>query len=212
MPMTYAEHERKKKSPAVCELFSLRDLPEGENIMVRTNGAFVAGYELRGILGYFATDGDRNQTKAMLEALFRSVPDVSMRIQFRYEISERLGDLFDSYVNEQRASQPEVTALDAHRLRMWREKEQAGYFFENRLQVYYVWDPRIHAKLYHSAEQNRKLGGFTLSQAKAIQRARKEHETYRAEFESILRGIEGSMEAANLGFAAARRPRNYSRH
>lgn len=93
MPMTYAEHERKKKSPAVCELFSLRDLPEGENIMVRTNGAFVAGYELRGILGYFATDGDRNQTKAMLEALFRGVPDVSMRIQFRYEISERLGDL-----------------------------------------------------------------------------------------------------------------------
>jgi type IV secretory pathway VirB4 component len=199
MPMTYAEHERKKKSPAVCELFSLRDLPEGENIMVRTNGAFVAGYELRGILGYFATDGDRNQTKAMLEALFRSVPDVSMRIQFRYEISERLGNLFDTYVNEQRASQPEVTALDAHRLRMWREKEQAGYFFENRLQVYYVWDPRIHAKLYHSAEQNRKLGGFTLSQTKAIQRARKEHETYRAEFESILRGTEGSMEAANLG-------------
>ena len=199
MPMTYAEHERKKKSPAVCELFSLRDIPEGENIMVRTNGAFVAGYELRGILGYFATDGDRNQTKAMLEALFRSVPDVSMRIQFRYEISERLGDLFDTYVNEQRASQPEVTALDAHRLRMWREKEQAGYFFENRLQVYYVWDPRIHAKLYHSAEQNRKLGAFTLSQTKAIQRARKEHETYRAEFESILRGIEGSMEAANLG-------------
>jgi len=92
-----------------------------------------------------------------------------------------------------------VTALDAHRLRMWREKEQAGYFFENRLQVYYIWDPRIHAKLYHSAEQNRKLGGFALSQAKAIQRARKEHETYRAEFESILRGIEGSMEAANLG-------------
>ena len=52
---------------------------------------------------------------------------------------------------------------------------------------------------YHSAEQNRKLGGFTLSQTKAIQRARKKHETYRAEFESILRGIEGSMEAANLG-------------
>ena len=199
MPMTYAEHERKKKSPAVCELFSLRDLPEDENIMVRTNGAFVAGYELRGILGYFATDGDRNQTKAMLEALFRSVPDVSMRIQFRYEITERLGDLFDNYANEQRASQPEVTALDKHRLRMWCEKEQSGYFFENRLQVYYIWDPRIHAKLYHSAEQNRKLGGFTFSQTKAIQRARKEHETYRAEFESILRGVEGSMETANLG-------------
>ena len=76
MPMTYAEHEKKMKSPAVCELLPLRDLPEGDNVMIRTNGAFVASYELRGILAYFATDSDRNQTKAMLEALFRSVPDV----------------------------------------------------------------------------------------------------------------------------------------
>ena len=199
MPMTYAEHEKKMKSPSVCELLPLRDLPEGDNVMIRTNGAFVAGYELRGILAYFATDSDRNQTKAMLEALFRSVPDVSMRIQFRYEISEHLGDLLDNYLHEQRTAQSEVMALDAHRLQMWREKERRGYYFENRLHVYLVWDPRIHAKLYHSAEQNRKLASFTLSQKKAIQRTRKEHETYLAEFESILRGIEGSMEAANLG-------------
>jgi type IV secretory pathway VirB4 component len=199
MPMTYAEHEKKMKSPAVCELLPLRDLPDGDNVMIRTNGAFVAGYELRGILAYFATDGDRNQTKAMLEALFRSVPDVSMRIQFRYEISEHLGDLLDNYLHEQRTAQSEVMALDAHRLQMWREKERRGYYFENRLHVYLVWDPRIHAKLYHSAEQNRKLASFTLSQKKAIQRTRKEHETYLAEFESILRGIEGSMEVANLG-------------
>jgi type IV secretory pathway VirB4 component len=199
MPMTYAEHEKKMKSPAVCELLPLRDLPDGDNVMIRTNGAFVAGYELRGILAYFATDGDRNQTKAMLEALFRSVPDVSMRIQFRYEISEHLGDLLDNYLHEQRTAQSEVLALDAHRVQMWREKERRGYYFENRLHVYLVWDPRIHAKLYHSAEQNRKLASFTLSQKKAIQRTRKEHETYLAEFESILRGIEGSMEAANLG-------------
>jgi hypothetical protein len=66
--MTYAEHEKKLKAPAVCELVPLRDLPGGDNVMVRTNGAFVAGYELRGILAYFATDGDRNQTKLMLNA------------------------------------------------------------------------------------------------------------------------------------------------
>jgi type IV secretory pathway VirB4 component len=199
MPMTYAEHEKKMKSPAVCELLPLRDLPNGDNVMVRSNGAFVAGYELRGILAYFATDTDRNQTKSMLEALFRSVPDVSMRIQFRYEISEHLGDLFESYIGQQRADQAEVMALDTHRLRMWQEKEKNGFFFENRLHVYLIWDPRIHAKLYHSMQQNRKLGGFSVSQKKAIQRTRKEHETYLAEFESILRGIEASMEGANLG-------------
>src|SRR5258708_249348 len=154
MPVTYAEHEKKLKSPAVCELLPLRDLPSGDNVMVRTNGAFVAGYELRGVLAYFATDDDRNQTKSMLEALFRSVPDVSMRIQFRYEISEHLGDLLDSYVHEQRTEQSEVMALDSHRLRMWRQKENSGYFFDNRLHVYLIWVAPIHARLCHSAQHN----------------------------------------------------------
>jgi hypothetical protein len=199
MPMTQTEHDRSLKAPAVCELLPLRDLPSGDDIMVRTSGAFVAGYELKGIQSYFATDEDRNQNKSMLEALFRSVPDVSMRIQFRYEISERLNDLLDRYIREQRTEQSEVMALDSHRLRMWRQKEQSGYFFENRLHVYFIWDPRIHERLYHSTKQNHSLGGFTLSQTKAIQRARKDHETCLAEFESILRGIEGSMEAASLG-------------
>ena len=199
MPVTQAEHDKKLTAPAVCELLPLRDLPRGDNIMVRTNGAFVAGYELRGIQSYFATDDDRNENKAMLEALLRSIPDVSMRIQVRYEISERLGDLLDRYIREQRTEQSEVMSLDSHRLRIWRQKEQSGYFFENRLHAYFIWDPRVHAKLYHSSPNNHGLGGFTLSQAKAIQRARKEHEAYLAEFESILRGIEGSMEAASLG-------------
>jgi len=199
MPLTYAEHDKRLKVPAVCELLPLRDLPEGDNIMVRTNGAFVAGYELKGVLSYFATDSDRNDSKAKLEALFRSVPDVSMRIQFRYEISENLGDLFENYVDQQRTEIAEVMALDAHRLQMWRQKQDSGYYFEPRLHVYLIWDPRVHAKLYHSAQQNRKLGGFTVSQKKAIQRTRKEHETFLAEFESILRGIESSMEVASLG-------------
>ena len=46
MPLTFAQHEKKKKSPAVCELLPLRDILD--KVMVRTNGAFVAGYELRG--------------------------------------------------------------------------------------------------------------------------------------------------------------------
>lgn len=199
MPMTYAEHDKKMKAPAMCELLPLRDLPEGDNILVRTNGSFVAGYELKGVLSYFATDGERNQAKASLEALFRGIPDVSMRVQFRYEIAEHLGGLIDEYVRAQRTDEAEIMALDAHRVRRWREKEADGAYYQNRLHVYFIWDPRIHAKLYHSAEQNRKLGSFALSQKKAIQRGRKEHETHLAEFESILRGVESSLETAEIG-------------
>jgi hypothetical protein len=42
MPVTQTEHDRSLKAPAVCELLPLRDLPLGDDIMVRTNGAFVA--------------------------------------------------------------------------------------------------------------------------------------------------------------------------
>ena len=164
MPMTYAEHDKKMKVPAVCELLPLRDLPQGDNVMVRTNGAFVAGYELKGVLSYFATDEDRNQAKSMLEALIRGVPDVSMRIQFRYEISEHLGFLFDDYVNQQRTQKSEVMALDAHRLRMWQRKEQSGYYFENRLHVYFIWDPR--ANFRGEAKFSTWLISITLNEAR----------------------------------------------
>ncbi len=197
--MTYVEHDKKLKSPGLCELLPLRDIPRRDNILVRTNGAFVAGYELKGVLSYFATDDERNEAKDRIEALFRVVPDVSMRIQFRYEISEHLGDLLDRYVTEQRAEQAEVMALDAHRLEMWREKERAGFYFDNRLHIYFIWDPRIHAKLYHPAQKRDSAGSFTLSQKKAIQRSRQQHDNYVAEFESILRGVESGMEAASLG-------------
>ena len=154
----------------------------------------------RGILAYFATDGDRNQNKSMLEALFRSVPDVSMRIQFRYEISERLGDLLEQLRSRAAhravggdgarfASAPDVATKGKQRLLL---REPASCL--------------LHLGPAHSREalplrsaEPQRLVDSLLSQKKAIQRARKEHETYLAEFESILRGIEGSMEAASLG-------------
>ncbi|WP_188555448.1 TraG/VirB4 family ATPase [Edaphobacter dinghuensis] len=196
--MTYAEYEKRQKVPAVCELLPLRDLPRRDNIMVRTNGAFVAGYELRGILSYFATDMERNEAKERIEALFRSLPDVSMRLQFRYEISEHLGNLLERYAEQHRSDHTIVSALDEYRLSMWSEKEKSGFYFDNRLHVYVIWDPKVHAKLYHPT-QKRESSSFTLSQKKAIQRTRHEHETYVAEFESLLRGVESGMEASGLG-------------
>ena len=50
MPLTIAQHQKKTKSPAVCELLPLRDILD--KVMVRTNGALVAGYELRGALPF----------------------------------------------------------------------------------------------------------------------------------------------------------------
>ncbi len=199
MPMTYAEHEKKLKAPAVCELLPLRDLPDGDNVMVRTNGAFVAGYELEAFLPTSRPTAigirPNRYSRRSSEAFPTSACAFSSDMRSRSTLETCSTAMSINSAPSNRRSWPSTRIGSGCG---W-QKEQNGYYFENRLHIYFIWDPSIHAKLYHSAQQNRKLGGFTISQKKAIQRTRKEHETYLAEFESILRGVEGSMEAANLG-------------
>ena len=47
MPTTIEQRERSLHQPAFCELLPVRDILH--DIIVRTTGAFVAGYELSGI-------------------------------------------------------------------------------------------------------------------------------------------------------------------
>ena len=88
MLLTLEKHERKLHDPAMCELLPIRDYLD--NVVVRTNGMLVAGYELQGLTSYFASDEGRDRGKLMLETLLRSVPEQSMRVQFRYEMVEDL--------------------------------------------------------------------------------------------------------------------------
>src|SRR5712692_8147001 len=95
MPMTMKQHEASLRLPALCEQLPLRDLLDG--IGVRTNGALVKGYELGGVNSYFHSDDQRNQTKFHLEAVIRSLPERSMRLQMRFEIGEGLDGLLTRY-------------------------------------------------------------------------------------------------------------------
>ena len=90
--------------------------------------AFVAGYELKGLTSYFASDEGRDRGKLMLEALLRSVPEQSMRVQFRYEMVEDLGDLLERYIAGQRSERDEATVLDDLRVDRWRTKELAARY------------------------------------------------------------------------------------
>ncbi len=54
MPLTLEQYERKLHDPALCEQLPVRDYLD--NVVIRTNGAFVAGYELKGLASYFASD------------------------------------------------------------------------------------------------------------------------------------------------------------
>jgi hypothetical protein len=86
MPLTRHQWEESLRQPAFCELLSIRDYLD--NIMVRTNGSFVAGYEAVGLNTFYHDDDTRNRTKETLESLIRSLPERSMRMQVRFEIGE----------------------------------------------------------------------------------------------------------------------------
>ena len=47
MPLTMRQWEESLRQPAFCELLPVRDYLD--NVMVRTNGSFVAGYEAVGL-------------------------------------------------------------------------------------------------------------------------------------------------------------------
>lgn len=195
MPLTRSEHERSLREPALCELLPVRDYLD--SVVVRTNGAFVAGYELRGLTSYFSSDSQRNRSKTLLEALLRTIPEQSMRVQVRYEVVQDLGGLIDQYASTQRSDKPEVITLDKVRTALLGRKEALGQFLRPLLHIYFLWDPAIHHQV--NGKQETKTWSFSLSPKKHAERSRREHQALLAEFESLLRGIETTMQAADLG-------------
>src|SRR5215469_14352504 len=196
VPLTIEQHERKLQDPALCEQLSVRDYLD--NVVVRTNGAFVAGYELKGLASYFASDEGRERGKLMLEALLRSLPEQSMRVQFRYETVENLGNLLEQYGARQCAEREEVAALDRLRVERWKSRESAACYLRTLLHVYFIWDPVIHHRLAGKPLKPSERA-FRLSTRKCIQRSVYQHQQLVAEFESLLRGVESGLDAADLG-------------
>lgn len=204
MPITRAQHDKSLEDPAVCELLKIRDFLD--NVMVRTDGCYVAGFRVAGTMTYFADDDERNEAKNVLESLLRAIPEQSMRLQFRYEVVESLNGLLELYRSDMRSESAEVRVLDEQRIANWQEKEHQGVFLTRIAAVYLIWDPVRHKRVTLAggtpmSKEDRRLahGGFTLSVNKSLQKSRKEHEDTLAEFESIVAGIESAMKAGGLG-------------
>jgi hypothetical protein len=104
----------------------------------------VAGFEVGGIHSYYAGDESRNLIKGLLEALARSLPERSMRMQVRFKIAEGTGDLVARYMQERRIDRPVLRALDRARSGAWRDREAAGFYLRHFLHLYFIWNPRIH--------------------------------------------------------------------
>ena len=195
MPLTRHQWEESLRQPAFCELLSIRDYLD--NIMVRTNGSFVAGYEAVGLNTFYHDDDTRSRTKETLESLIRSLPERSMRMQVRFEIAEGNGNLAERYAREQRTENAVLQALDRERVRMWRNRDGDGQYLNRRLHFYFIWNPEVHHESPDFEWRKARTRGkaWSLSADKCIQRTLREHQDLLSEFESLMAGIEATLEA-----------------
>ena len=122
MPITMSEHKKALRKPPLCELLPVRDYLDG--VAVQMDGSFVAGYELDGLNSYYPDDDGRNRSKRPFEALVRSLPERSMRMQIRFEITEGIGDVRKQYPRLNRSENPVLQDIDRIRMQQWDENEE----------------------------------------------------------------------------------------
>jgi len=197
MPLTVVEHAKSLGQPPLCEQLKVRDIVD--DLLVQANGSFVAGYAVSGINSYYLSDEERNRTKLSLEALVRSLPERSMRMQARFEITEGTGDLITRYNREQKNASQVLQALDREHLDSWLKKDQDGFYLRHFLHFYFVWDPRIHHQSPDLQWKKKMRGGsFSPSATKCIERSRREHEDLVAEFRSLMAGVETTLQSTGM--------------
>jgi type IV secretory pathway VirB4 component len=197
MPLKMENYHRSLAQPPLCEQLKVRDLTD--NLLIQLNGAFVAGYKVSGISSYYASDEDRNRTKLALEALVRSLPERSMRLQARFEIAEGTGDLIRRYNLEQRNPSAVLQAIDREQSDAWLKRDAEGLYLQHFLNFYFIWDPRVHHQS-PEFEWKKKMRGdsFSMSVGKCIKRSRREHEDLVAEFNSLMSGVEATLQATGM--------------
>jgi type IV secretion system protein TrbE len=197
MPLTMKQYAKSLEQPPLCEQLNLRDITD--NVLVQLNGSLVAGYKVSGIHSYYASDEDRNRTKLALEALFRGLAERSMRLQVRFEITEGSGDLIARYNKEQQSNSSVLQTLDREHSEAWLKKEAEGHFLRQLLHFYVIWNPTVHHQTA-DFEWKRKMRSNTwsMSASRFIERTRGEHEELLSEFNSLLSGVEATLEASGM--------------
>ena len=144
-PQSNKRYEESLRKPALCELLPVREYLDG--VMVQVDGSLVAGYELTGLNSFYHDDEMRNRSKHSLEALVRSLPERSMRLQMRFEIAQGIGPARTEYPRLQKSESAVLQEIDRHRMSRWDRRSEEGYYLRHLLHAYFIWNPRIHHEL-----------------------------------------------------------------
>ena len=106
---------------------------------------------MRGSLTYFGSEDERNDLKARVDALLRTCPEESMRIQIRYEVNDQVGETLDQYEDARHTSLPAALALEEERVKDWKQRAKYGEFLTRSLTMYFIWNPEAHRRVMAAA-------------------------------------------------------------
>ena len=103
------------------------------------------------------------------------------------------------YNQEQQNPSAVLQAVDREQSDVWLKKNAEGYYLQHMLHFYFIWDPRIHHQS-PELEWKKKMRGasFSMSASKCIERSRREHEDLVAEFNSLMSGVEATLQATGM--------------
>ena len=146
-----------------------------------------------GLNSYYHDDDMRNRSKRAFEALVRSLPERSMRMQVRFEITEGIGDV------RKHVSSPQPEA----KTRCCRTSTGSECSNGTRTRQKWSLSPAYPARLSSSGilalttrwrtGRKERRNWFSLSAEKCIQRERREHEDLLSEFRQLMAGVEQTL-------------------
>src|SRR6185436_6033970 len=155
-------------------------------------------YDLSGVHSHYHTEEMRNRAKESFEAVLRSMPERSMRLQLRFEVRQDTGDVIGRYVSCSRNTNVVLASMDEERCSRWSKKEAAGEFHDYRPYAMFYWDPVIHQTEPGHEWEHKLQRSWSLSAGKCMRRTRGEHDRLLAEFTSLLAGIETTLASTGM--------------
>lgn len=193
-----------------------------DDLVVRRDGSFCAGWECSGIATQFADAARLEGVSSSLDAFIRGIRHPEIEVQFRYLVDSETQQVLEDRKARGNWSNSPAAWLEENRAAFWKSTIEAGQLRSLRLLAFLSWKPtrawesrsamsRLLGSLWEGLTQ-RGAGklqdvirtAFNEARAKAlVQRNRLEHKRLVAEFNQILEtyrvGLEAITPARRLG-------------
>jgi hypothetical protein len=185
-----------------------------DDLIVRRDGSFCAGWECSGIATQFADAERLEAISSSLDAFIKGIRHPEIQLQFRYLIDYETAQVLEERKARSSCVNSPAAWLEENRASFWRAAIDAGHMRSIRLLAFVSWKPtrtwetrsaasRFAAALWQGLAQD----GFSKvssivrialneSRTKAlVQRNRQEHNRLVAEFDQILETYRIGLEA-----------------